>query len=219
ISRLCFFTTLTPDHTRLLMPKAKVALRGAGQRLAGEPQAPSAGVDRDPRTVANLAREQFPPQRRLELALDESFQRTRPVRRIVAMLGQIIARFVGQFELDLALLEPRAQPHQLHVNYLAQLFAGQRMEHDNLVNPVEKLGPETLTQDLERLRLHLLVVLSLEAENNLAGDIRGHDHNGVAEIYRASVTVGKPAVVEQLQQDIEHVGVRFFDLVEQDYRV
>ena len=33
------------------------------------------------------------------------------------------------------------------------------------------------------------------------------------------MTVGEPAVVEQLQQDVEDVGMRLFDLVEQDHRV
>jgi len=60
-------------------------------------------------------------------------------------------------------------------------------------------GLKLWRRTLERLRLHLLVVLALEAENNLAGDIRRHDHDSVAEIHRASVTVGEAAVVEQLQ--------------------
>ena len=33
------------------------------------------------------------------------------------------------------------------------------------------------------------------------------------------MAVGKASVVEQLQQDIEDVGMRLFDLVEQDHRV
>ena len=38
------------------------------------------------------------------------------------------------------------------------------------------------------------------------------------EVDRAALGVGQPAVVEQLQQDVEHLGVRLLDLVEQDDR-
>ena len=69
---------------------------------------------------------------------------------------------------------------------------------DDLVDPVHELGPEVLEQ------------LSLRA------DVRGHDHDGVAEVDRAALTVGQAAVVEQLQQHVEHVAVRLLDLVEQD---
>ena len=51
------------------------------------------------------------------------------------------------------------------------------------------------------------------------GDIRGHDDDGVAEVHRAPLAVGQPAVVEDLQEDVEDVGVGLFDLVEEDHRV
>ena len=39
------------------------------------------------------------------------------------------------------------------------------------------------------------------------------------EVHRAALAVGQPAVVEHLQQDVEHVRVRLLDLVEQHHRV
>ena len=50
-------------------------------------------------------------------------------------------------------------------------------------------------------------------------DVRRHDDHGVAEVDRAALRVGEPAVVEHLQQRVEHVGVRLLDLVEQHHRV
>ena len=47
----------------------------------------------------------------------------------------------------------------------------------------------------------------------------GHDHDGVAEVDGAAVPVGQAAVVEQLEEDVEHLGVRLLDLVEQDHGV
>ena len=53
----------------------------------------------------------------------------------------------------------------------------------------------------------------------LAADVAGHDHDGVLEVDRPALAVGQPAVVEHLEQDVEHVRVRLLDLVEQDHLV
>ena len=50
-------------------------------------------------------------------------------------------------------------------------------------------------------------------------DVAGHDDDGVLEIDRAALAVGQPAVVEHLQQHVEHVAVRLFDFVEEDHAV
>lgn len=46
-------------------------------------------------------------------------------------------------------------------------------------------------------------------------DIRGHDEDCVAEIDRASRSVGQAPLVEELQQRVEDLRVRLLDLVEQ----
>ena len=50
-------------------------------------------------------------------------------------------------------------------------------------------------------------------------DVRGHDDDGVAEVDRAALGIGQAAVVEDLQQHVEDVGVRLLDLVEEHDRV
>ena len=40
-------------------------------------------------------------------------------------------------------------------------------------------------------------------------------HDGVLEVHRPALAVGQPAIVQQLQHDVQHLGVRLFDLVEQ----
>jgi hypothetical protein len=50
-------------------------------------------------------------------------------------------------------------------------------------------------------------------------DVAGHDDDRVLEVHRAALRVGQAPVVEQLQQDVEHVGVRLLDLVEQHHLV
>ena len=83
----------------------------------------------------------------------------------------------------------------------AELLAGERFEDHDLVDPVQELGPEPLGQVLGR------------------ANVRGHDHDRVAEVDRAAMAVGQPAVVEQLQEDVEHLRMGLLDLVEQDHRV
>ena len=47
--------------------------------------------------------------------------------------------------------------------------------------------------------------------------IGGHDQDDVAEIDRLAVVVGQLAVVHHLQQDVEQVGMRLLDLIEQQH--
>ena len=46
--------------------------------------------------------------------------------------------------------------------------------------------------------------------------VGGHDQDDVAEIDGLAVVVRQLAVIHHLQQDVEDVGVRLLDLVEQD---
>ena len=50
-------------------------------------------------------------------------------------------------------------------------------------------------------------------------EVAGHHDHGVLEVHRAALAVGQAAVVEHLQQHVEHVRVRLLDLVEQQHAV
>ena len=50
-------------------------------------------------------------------------------------------------------------------------------------------------------------------------DVRRHDQHGVAEVDRAALAVGQATLVEHLQQDVEDLGVRLLDLVQQDHAI
>ena len=56
-------------------------------------------------------------------------------------------------------------------------------------------------------------------EEVLGAEVAGHDDDGVAEVDGPALRVGEPAVVQHLEQDVEHIGVGLFDLVEQQHRV
>ena len=76
-----------------------------------------------------------------------------------------------------------------------------------------------LAQDAhDGLAGHVVIVLGLErvAGEHGCAQVRGHDEHRVFEIDGAALGVGEAAVVHDLQQDVEDVGVRLFDLVEED---
>ena len=52
-------------------------------------------------------------------------------------------------------------------------------------------------------------------DEEFRAEIRRHDDERVLEIDRAALAVGQAAVVEHLQQHVEHVRMRLLDLVEQ----
>ena len=97
------------------------------------------------------------------------------------------------------------------------------MEHHDFVNPVEKFGPELLAQRIEHVALHsrerLRIIAATVRENQMAADVRCHDDDGVFEIYRSAMAIGQATVVENLEQDVEDVGMRLLDFVEQNDRV
>ena len=53
----------------------------------------------------------------------------------------------------------------------------------------------------------------------MGAGIAGHDHNGVLEAHRAARIVRQTPVLQDLQQDIEHIRVRLFDLVQEHHAV
>ena len=101
----------------------------------------------------------------------------------------------------------------------------ERLEDDDLVDAVEELRAEVLAQRLLHRLLELLLLAGAvaaagEAERGLLlhsrAQVAGHDDDGVAEVDGAAVAVGQAAVVEDLEERVEDVGVRLLDLVEED---
>src|SRR5919107_1363187 len=182
-------------------PKWFSGNRGFARACAVERELAVLRVDAHGVPVGELALEQAQRQWVLDHALQRAFQRPRAVGRVPAGVRDDLLRVLRQLELDTAIREPRAQPCELELHDLSELLTGERLELDDLVDPVEELRPEELA--------HLL----------LRAQVRGHDQHGVAEVDGASVPVGQAAVVEDLQQDVEDLRVRLLDLVEEDHGI
>ena len=59
----------------------------------------------------------------------------------------------------------------------------------------------------------IFVFFSRQIHNRLAANVGSHHHNRIGEIDRSSVAVRQSSVIQQLQQDIKHIPMRFFDFV------
>src|SRR5882757_7472923 len=96
-----------------------------------------------------IARDEIPAQdalrqRILDLRLDGALQRTRPIHRVESRLADPVARVIVEEELNIALRQPLPQAPQLDVHDGTNLFAAQRMEHHDVVHPVDELRAKML---------------------------------------------------------------------------
>ena len=90
-------------------------------------------------------------------------------------------------------------------------------------------GRKVRSQLLHHLRLHGLVGVLLRLGRAkpmvvsrwicVGPHVGGHDEHRVAEVHGAALGVGQPPVLQHLQEDVEHFGVRLLDLIEKDHRV
>ncbi len=55
--------------------------------------------------------------------------------------------------------------------------------------------------------------------DDLAAHIAGHDDDRILEIHHPSLIVRQPAVIQHLEQNIEHIRMRLFDLIQQHHAI
>src|SRR5882672_8108555 len=165
-------------------------------------------------------------ERVFDVLLQRTPQRTRSVTAVCQRLVQDpLLRFVGYRDGDRALRQVLVQLIDHQFENLDQVGFAERHEQDDLVHTVQELGVEgaldlALHQVLDLLGDHV-IFRRLEAEA-LAfhqvprADIRRHDQDDVLEVDCVAKAVRQLAVFEYLQQDVEHIRMRFFDFIEQD---
>ena len=71
---------------------------------------------------------------------------------------------------------------------------------DDLIDTVDELRSNGRTQLLFR-------------------QVRGHDDERILEVHQPAFVVCQTTVIQHLQQDVEHIRMRFFDFIEQNHRV
>src|SRR6185312_9094472 len=87
------------------------------------------GFDPDGVAADEFTREDLLRQRIFQLRLDRALQRARTVHRIETDVAEQNQRAVGNFEVDLALLQTLGEVIRLQARDLADLRLVERMEH------------------------------------------------------------------------------------------
>ena len=86
----------------------------------------------------------------------------------------------------------------------------------DLLQLTQKLGPHVpIGLGFLDLLAKAEADLRLPADH-FGADVRGHDHDGVAEVDLVAPGVGEVAILHDLQEHVERLGMRLLDLVEAD---
>ncbi|CAN4003274.1 Malate-2H(+)/Na(+)-lactate antiporter, partial [Dysosmobacter welbionis] len=96
------------------------------------------------------------------------------------------------------------------------------VEGDDCVHPVDELRPQELLERLHGPVGVLLVHGAAEAHGALLGGaagVGGHDDDGILKVHLAAVGVGDLAVIQDLEKDVQHIGMGLLNLVEEDHGV
>ncbi len=107
----------------------------------------------------------------------------------------------------------------------ADMFGGQRVKYHDIIEAIDEFRAEMRLHRTHHRRLHLGVGFRTQPLalgdflDVLRAEVRGHHDYRIAEIDGAALTVGQAAVVEHLQQDIEHIRMRLLDFIKQDHRI
>src|SRR6266487_972916 len=104
------------------------------------------------------------------------------------------------------------------------------MEDDDLIDTIQELRLEGILQFAQHLTFHALILRLVdfvlifglfETDGGLfiqqgSTNIRCHNDDSVAEVYRAALGVCQFAIFQDLQQHVEDIRVSLFDFVEQN---
>ena len=176
--------------------------------------------DSDLTTVDQRAKQQFVRQRFFQVVLNDASHWTCPHRPIVAFRRQPVARFLTHFQGDAFLVQLDLQLDDKLVDNLMDHRGRQMIEPDDVVEAVTELRRKDLFDLIHRIRT---VVLLNKANRFTLGfphpGVGGHHQHHVAEVRFTAVIIGQRPVIHHLQQQVEHVRMRFFDLIKQQYRV
>src|SRR5262249_41323847 len=152
---------------------------------------------------------------------DNALQGTRSVIRVVSCSHKMNLGRVGKVDSYVPVFETPSQIFELDLDNLFQMIFRKSMEDDDLVHSIEELRSEMISHLVQDGFLHTVVADAFESssifENPNASDIGGHDDDGVFEIHSPTLSIGQPAVIQNLQQYVEDVTVRFLDFIKQNY--
>ena len=176
------------------------------------------GVDGDGVALGEVAGKEAFGEGVFESLLDGAFEGAGAEGGVVAFVHEQVLGTVGDADGEVVVGESFGDVTELDVDDLTELVLAEGFEDDGFVDAVEELGPEDGFEGFVDVGVDFPVGAFVGSEllDLVGGDVAGHDDDGVFEVDGSAVAVGESAVVEDLEQDVEDVGVSFFDFVEQD---
>ena len=168
--------------------------------------------------VGQLAKQKLFGQRLLDLVLQQTPHRTRPVQFVITLFRQPIARIAVKLDVYVLFSQLQFELQDELVDHACNGGFAQIGKGHNRIEPVAEFRREHL---LDRFFASIFLGHIAKA-NALAGhvgctSIGGHNQHNIAEIDRFAVVIGQSAIIHHLQQDVEQIGMRFLNFVEQQY--
>ena len=161
--------------------------------------------------------------------MDGTTQRTRAVGEVGTLRHNLVVGRIGKLDVHAVCDQALTQIVHQQVRNLGQVLARELLEHHDVVDTVEQLGAEQALELAHRTALDFtrgeaLLAGGAKTDTRILRDLAGahvgrHDNHGVAEVDRLTLAISQATLLQHLQQNVEDVGVRLLDLVEQHDRV
>lgn len=147
--------------------------------------------------------------------LDDEAYRTCPELGAVPFLADPfdgLGRIVGLDAID---LQEAGRAVELDMDDLVNLAATQWREDDRLIDTIEELRTDGLPQEAEYQLTRLIDGSLLTARRNVGealtdevgAKVARHDDDRILEVHQTPLIIRQTAVIEDLQEDVEDVGV------------
>ena len=157
------------------------------------------------------------------IALDHTLQRAGPKQRIKTLLGEQVLSRAGKLYGHMALEQAVVQSPDIKFHDLAYFRLSQLPEDDNIVKAVKELRTELPFKLALHLVFHTLIAgISIPADIEACAlrlrylacaEVRSHNDDRILE----PLAVSQVAIIQHLEQRIENIRMRLFDLIKQDH--
>jgi len=91
------------------------------------------------------------------------------------------------------------------------------VEYDDLVDSIEKLRFEETPQCIHHPSREFLFAQRIALLEYLTSKIGSHYHDRIAKIYSPTLGISQSTVVEELQENVENIGMRLLYLIEEHH--
>ena len=138
---------------------------------------------------------------------------------IEAYLGDVFPCRLVNFQFDVLLIEGLQQVLDVDVEDAVNHLLGDWREGNDFSQTSQKFRTELALHHFKQLVVGRHLAFAKRLEDVLAADVGGEDNKGVGEVAHATQTVVQLALVQYLQEEVEHRAVGFLNLIEQHHAV